>query len=194
VLGIFLRFEIIFMSKIGKQPIQIPEGVNIEIKGNEISIEGPKGKLIKTFPPEISIEKEGNQISVKFKGSRDKKKKALWGTWQRCIKNAIEGVNKGFEEELKIEGVGWRGEIKGEKLVLKVGFSHLVEISPPEGIKLSIEKNIIKISGIDKEKVGNIAAKIRGVKPPEPYKGKGIRYINEVIRKKAGKKAAAVEK
>ncbi len=182
------------MSKIGKQPIQIPEGVKVEIKDNEISIEGPKGKLIRVFPPEIAIKQDGNQLLVKFKGSRDKKKKALWGTWQRHIKNAIEGVSKGFEKELKIEGVGWRGEMQGEKLILKVGFSHPVEIAPVEGIKFSIEKNIIKISGIDKEKVGTVAAKIRKIKPPEPYKGKGIRYFDETVRKKAGKKAAAVEK
>lgn len=177
------------MSKIGKQPIQIPEGVKVEINGNEILVEGQKGKLVKVFPPEILIEKEENQILVKFKGSRDKKKKALWGTWQRHIKNAIDGVNKGFEKELKIEGVGWRAEMKGENLSLKVGLSHLVEIPPKEGIKFSIEKDIIKVSGPDKEKVGTVAAEIRRIKPPEPYKGKGIRYIDEIIKKKAGKKA-----
>jgi large subunit ribosomal protein L6 len=181
------------MSKIGKQPIQIPEGVKVEIKGNEISIEGPKGKMIRTISPEILVEKKGDELLVKFKGSRDKKKKALWGTWQRYIKNTIEGASKGFEKDLKIEGVGWRAEMKGEKLVLKVGFSHLVEILPPEGVKISVQKDIIKISGFDKEKVGSTTAKIRAVQPPEPYKGKGIRYIDEIIKKKAGKKAVAAE-
>ena len=182
------------MSKIGKQPIQIPEGVKVEIKGNEIFIEGPKGKVAYVLPPEIGVEKKENEILVKFNGSRNKTKKALWGTWQRHIKNAIEGVIKGYEKELKIEGVGWRAELKGDKLVLKIGFSHLVEISPLTGIEFSLEKDIIKIKGFEKEKVGNTAANIRKIRPPEPYKGKGIRYIDEVVRKKAGKKAVAAEK
>jgi len=182
------------MSKIGKQSIQILEGTKVEIKGNEIFIEGPKGKMKYVLPPEIEVEKKGNEILVRFKGSRDKSKKAFWGTWQRHIKNAVIGVNKEFEKELKVEGVGWRVELKGNKLVLKIGFSHLVEIMPPQGIEFSVKKDIIKVKGFDKEKVGNIAAKIRTIRPPEPYKGKGIRYIDEVVRKKAGKKAVASEK
>ena len=180
------------MSKIGKQLTIIPENIKVEMKGNQISVEGPKGKLERTFPSEIFVEEKDREISVKFKGPKDKK--ALWGTWSSIIKNMVEGAFQGFEKKLKIEGVGWRASIEGKELVLKVGFSHLVKIMPPEGITFFAEKDTIKISGADKEKVGASAAKIRAVCPPEPYKGKGIRYDGEVIRRKAGKKAITAEK
>lgn len=180
------------MSKIGKRPIKIPEGVKVEVKDNKVSVTGPKGVLLKELPPEIFIEKKDNQLLVKLKEPREKK--ALWGSWRAHLKNMLEGVTKGFEKKLKIEGLGWRATLEGKDLVLQVGFTHPVKISPLEGINFSVKKDIIKVSGIDKEKVGTVAAKIRKVKPPEPYKGKGIRYLDEIIRKKPGKKAIAVAK
>lgn len=180
------------MSKIGKQSINIPDSVKVEISENKIVIEGFKGKLEKEFPSEISIDKKGKELIVTFKGLKEKK--ALWGTWRSHIANMIEGVKDGFEKSLKIEGVGWKASVEGKTLVLKIGFSHPVKIVPPESIVFSVEKNIIKISGIDKEKVGNIAAKIRSIYPPSPYKEKGIYYVDEVVRKKVGKKAVTVVK
>lgn len=180
------------MSKIGGKPIQIPEGVKIEMKNHLLLIVGSKGEFKKEIPSEISIEEKDNQILVKFKGSKDKK--TIWGTWRSHIQNMITGVNVGFEKNLKIEGVGWRADLEGKKLVLKVGFSHPVEVLPIEGIKFAIEKNIIKVSGISKELVGIMAANIRKIRPPEPYKGKGIRYVDEVIYRKVGKKAITAAK
>jgi len=184
-------WQLQFMSKIGKQPIKILENVDIQIKDQRILVKGPKGTLEKVFPSEISVERKNGELLVKFKGSKEKK--ALWGTWRQIIKNMIEGVSKGFEKRLKLEGIGWRANIEGKDLVLKVGFSHPVRISPIEGVSFSVEKDIIKVSGIDKEKVGIAAANIRKVRPPEPYKGKGIRYIDEVIRRKPGKKAVGTK-
>lgn len=185
------------MSKIGKQLIEIPAGIKAEIKDDKIVIEGQKGKLEKTLPQEISVEilnkeREGKQITVKYSGPKERK--PLWGTWQRLIKNILKGVSEGFEKRLKIIGVGYKAAAEGRDLVLKVGFINPIRISAPEGVDFSVKKDIIRVFGIDKEKVGNVAAKIRRVKPPEPYKGKGIRYENEFVRKKAGKKAAVAAK
>jgi len=180
------------MSKIGKKPISIPENVKTDITERNISIEGVKGKSEKQFPSEISVEKKDRQLFIKFSGPKEKK--ALFGTWRAHIKNMIEGVTQGFEKKLKIEGLGWRANLEGKNLVLKVGLTHPVKISPSEGIVFSVKKEIITISGIDKEKVGSTAMRIRNIQPPEPYKGKGIRYIDEIIRIKAGKKAAATVK
>jgi large subunit ribosomal protein L6 len=180
------------MSKIGKKPIVIPDDVKIEISDNKIIIEGPKGKLEKNFPSEINIDKKEKELLVSFRGPKEKK--ALWGSWWAHIVNMIKGVKNGFEKSLKIEGVGWRVKLEGKTLVLKLGFSHSIKIPSPEGVDFLIEKDIIKILGIDKDKVGNVAAKIRAIYPPEPYKGKGIRYVDEVVRKKAGKKAVATIK
>ena len=179
------------MSKIGKQPINT-EGAKVEINDEKIVIEGPKGKLERKLPSEIFVKKENDILVVSFKGAGEKE--ALWGTWRSHIANMIEGAKEGFEKNLKIEGVGWKASIEGKDLVLNVGFSHPVKISSPEGITFLTEKNIIKISGPDKDLVGSTAAKIRKVRPPEPYKGKGIRYENEVVRRKAGKKAVTAIK
>jgi large subunit ribosomal protein L6 len=181
------------MSRIGKKPIQIPEGVKVEIYQNKIRVEGPKGKLEKNIPSEIDVQIKEGMILVSPK-SKTKKAKALWGTIRQIIYNMVEGVTKGFEKKLEIEGLGYRASVSGDELVLEVGFSHPVKIKKPEGINFSVEKNIITVSGIDKELVGQIAANIRRVRPPDPYKGKGIRYLGEVIRKKAGKKAVAAAK
>lgn len=177
------------MSKIGKKPIEIPSEVKIDFKEGKILVEGPKGKMEKYLPREISFEIKDNNLIVSYNGPKEKK--ALWGTWRSHIQNMIIGVKDGFEKRLLIEGVGWRASIEGKDLVLNVGFSHPVKVSPPDGINFAVEKNIIVIGGTDKELVGNVAAKIRKIRPPEPYKGKGIRYENEIIRRKAGKKAVS---
>lgn len=176
------------MSRIGKKPIEIPKEVKVQIDGQKVLVEGPKGKLEKEFRPEIGIEIKEGKIFL-FPKIETKMTKALWGTYRQLIANMIEGVQKGYQKQLEIEGLGYRAEMEGENLVLRVGYSHPVKISPPAGIKISVEKNIITVSGIDKELVGQVAAKIREAKPAEPYKGKGIKYVGEKIRRKVGKKA-----
>jgi large subunit ribosomal protein L6 len=179
------------MSRIGKKPIQIPEGVKVNFEGGKVIVEGPKGKLEKEIRPEIGVEIKEGKIFV-FPKTETKLTRALWGTFRALISNMVEGVQKGYQKQLEIEGLGYRAEMKGEDLILQVGYSHPIKISPPKGIKISVEKNIITVSGIDKEMVGQIAAKIRKVKVAEPYKGKGIKYLGEKIRRKVGKKVAAV--
>lgn len=181
------------MSRIGKKPIEIPPEVKVNIDGQKVSVEGPLGKLEKEFRPEIGIEIKDNKI-VLFPKIESKITKALWGTYRQLIFNMIEGVRKGYEKKLEIEGLGYKAELQGENLVLRVGYSHPVTISPPAGIKISVEKNIVTVFGIDKELVGKIAAEIREVKPAEPYKGKGIKYLGEKIIRKVGKKVAATAK
>lgn len=180
------------MSKIGKKPILISENTKATLEGETIIVEGPKGILKKEISPEIEVKIEGGKIFV-FPKIKTKKTKALWGTTRQIIFNMIEGVTKGFEKKLEIEGLGYKAYLEGENLILEVGFSHPVKIEKPEGIKFQVEKNIISVSGIDKELVGQMAAKIRAVKEPDPYKGKGIKYFGEVIRRKAGKKAIATK-
>ncbi|HDM31800.1 MAG TPA: 50S ribosomal protein L6 [bacterium] len=183
------------MSKIGKKPIEIPNNVKVEIQGQRVLVEGPKGKLEKEFPSEIKIEmKEGKiflspKIEEKKLKGKLKKIKALWGLTRQLIFNMIEGVTKGFEKKLVIQGLGYRANMEGDTLVLQVGFSHPVKVTFPKEIKVTVEKNIISVSGIDKELVGQIAAKIRNVKPAEPYKEKGIKYLGERIKRKVAKKA-----
>jgi large subunit ribosomal protein L6 len=180
------------MSRLGKKPILIPENVEVKIDGQKVFVKGPKGELSCEIRPEIKIEeKEGKIFSSIEKDTR--KSNAFWGLSRSLIFNMIEGVTKGFEKRLELIGVGYRVSMEGEELVLKVGFSHLVKIKPPEGINISVEKNTIIVSGIDKQKVGLTAAKIRKIKPCEPYKGKGIKYVGEIIRRKVGKKAAGAE-
>jgi large subunit ribosomal protein L6 len=181
------------MSRIGKKPIEIPKEVQIRIEGQKVIVSGPKGNLEKEFRPEIGFEIKEGKIFL-FPKIETKKTKALWGTYRQLIFNMIEGVQKGYEKKLEIEGLGYKASIEGENLVLRVGYSHPVIVTPPKGIKISVEKNIITVSGIDKELVGQIAAKIKKAKPAEPYKGKGIKYLGERIRKKVGKKATAAAK
>ncbi|MFA5387859.1 MAG: 50S ribosomal protein L6 [Candidatus Paceibacterota bacterium] len=176
------------MSRVGKKPIQIPAGVEIKIEGNAISVKGPKGAISREIPEGILIEQKENEILVSPK-SINKRNKSLWGLMRMLISNMVDGVQKGFEKKLEMQGVGFKANVQGSDLVLEVGFSHDVKLSAPEGIAYSAEKNIITVSGIDKEKVGQAAAVIRRVRPPEPYKGKGIRYQGEYVRKKLGKKA-----
>jgi large subunit ribosomal protein L6 len=175
------------MSRVGKKPILIPEDVEVKIEGQEVTIKGPKGELQKKVRPEIKIEKKENKIILSPK-IETKKTNAFWGLFRSLLDNMIKGVKEGFEKKLEIEGLGFKATKEGENLILKVGFSHPVEIKAPEGISFSIEKNVITVSGIDKEKVTQVAAKIRKVRPPEPYKGTGIKYLGEKIRRKPGKK------
>lgn len=177
------------MSRIGKSPIKIPSGVKVNISGQEISVEGSKGKLKQIIPGEIKADISDNQIV--FSVVRESKNSsALWGLSRSLVNNMVSGVSEGFTKKLEIEGVGYKAALSGKDLVLNIGFSHPVMIKSPEGIEFKVEKNTIIISGIDKYSVGQIAAKIRAKKKPEPYKGKGIRYSGEVVRRKAGKKAA----
>ena len=177
------------MSKIGKKPIEIPEDVKVEIKNQEIEVEGKLGKLKKTFPKEIKPIIKERKIFVNFQGKREKK--PLWGTWRSLIANMIKGVKEGFKKELELHGVGYRAQKEGKKLILRVGFSHPVEYEIPDDIEIEVKKNVISVFGKDKEKVGQVAAEIRKIRPPEPYKGKGIRYKGEVILRKVSKKAKA---
>ena len=177
------------MSKIGKQPIKIPAGVEVEINGRFVIVKGPKGELKRELPKEIKVEVRENEVIV----SPDlpgKKVNALWGLARAIIVNLVQGVSDGFEKKLEIQGVGYKASLQGKKLILNLGFSQPVEVEVPEGIGIAVEKNILSVSGIDKVLVGQIAANIRAFRKPEPYKGKGIRYVGEIVRRKAGKKAA----
>lgn len=183
-----MRNMVKIMSRIGKKPILIPQGVEVKIERNIVTIKGPKGELSREIRPEIKVETKDNQIFLSPK-IESKRTKAFWGLTRALLSNMIKGVTEGYEKKLEIEGLGFRASLEGEDLVLEVGFTHPVKIKARPGIKFSVEKNIITVSGADIELVGQIASQIRKVKPPEPYKGKGIRYSGEVVRRKIGKKA-----
>lgn len=175
------------MSRLGKKPIVIPTGTEVKVEGLNVLVKGPKGSLTRKLPENISVVVGAGSLSIAPK-SMGGNSSAIWGTWVSHIKNMISGVNKEFEKRLLIEGVGYKAEVKGKEIILNVGFSHPVNLAIPDGIVVVSDKNGIKVSGIDKEKVGDFTAKIRATKKPEPYKGKGLRYDNEVIRRKQGKK------
>jgi large subunit ribosomal protein L6 len=178
------------MSKIGKQIIILPEKIEAKLDDSRIIVKGPKGEMGVDLIYGFKIEIDEKSIKV-IPGDRlSKKSPALWGTLRALINNAVLGVTKGFEKKLEIEGIGFKAILEGQTLSLNVGFSHPVKFPIPEGIKIIVEKNIITISGIDKDLVGRTAAEIRAIKKPEPYKGKGIHYVGEVVRRKSGKKAA----
>ena len=176
------------MSRVGKKPILIPDGVKVEIKDRGVLIKGPKGELSFSCRPEIKVEAKEEKIFVSPQKDT-KKTRAFWGLTRALLANAVEGVVKGYEKKLEIRGIGYRASLDGNELNLQMGFTHPIKIKAPEGINFLVEKNIIIISGINKELVGEIAAKIRKIRPPEPYKGKGIRYLGELVKIKAGKKA-----
>lgn len=178
------------MSRIGKLPVQLPESVKVSVADKIIEVNGPKGTLKRNLPREIDVEIKGAEVFVKPK-KLTKTSKALWGTWRALIANMARGVSEGWSKKLELVGTGYRAEVSGRDLVLTVGFSHPVKIEAPEDITFTLEKTIIIVEGIDKELVGKVAAKIRAVRPPEPYKGKGIKYIDEVVRRKPGKAAKA---
>jgi len=176
------------VSRIGRMPVEVPQGVDVEIKGTFVRIKGPKGQLEHTFPADMDISMDGGQIIVK-RPSDERTHRALHGMTRALINNMVVGVSQGFEKVLEVNGVGYRAELKGKTLVLNVGYSHPVEIDPPEGITFDVDTRArrIKVMGYDKVEVGQVAANIRKVRPPEPYKGKGIKYLDERIRRKAGK-------
>lgn len=175
------------MSRIGKQPIEIPAGVSVTVEGTRVTVKGPKGTLVKDLHPEMSISVEENQVVVR-RPSDEKRHRALHGLTRTLIANMVDGVTKGYEKQLEIVGVGYRATKQGSGINLAVGYSHPVEFKAPEGIELDVPKPTqIIVRGIDKEVVGRVAANIRAVRPPEPYLGKGIRYVNEHVRRKAGK-------
>ncbi len=178
------------MSRIGKKPILIPQGVEIKIEGQKVTVKGPKGELSREVRPEIKVVQEDSQLIIAPQ-KETKETAAFWGLTRALLANDIKGVTEGFVKRLEIEGVGYRAALEGRDLNLQMGFSHPVKIKAPEGITFLVEKNVIIVSGIDKGLVGQTSAKIRAVKPPEPYKGKGIRYEGEQVRRKLGKKAVA---
>ena len=176
------------MSRIGKKPIEVPETVTVTLlEGNVVIVKGPKGELTNKFSPEIKIEKEDNVITL-IRPSESKQHRSIHGTTRSLLDNMVTGVSKGFERSLELVGVGYRAQLQGNKLILSVGYSHPVEFVPEDGVQIEVPENTkIKITGIDKERVGALASKIRQVRPPEPYKGKGIRYQGEKVRSKEGK-------
>lgn len=175
------------MSRIGKKPIEIPAGVSIELKDNNITVKGPKGELSRKLHEEVIVKVEENQIVVE-RPSDNKLHRSLHGTTRSIVSNMVEGVTNGFQKNLELIGVGYRATKSGTKLVLNVGYSHPVEIEPEQGIEIEVPANTkVIVKGIDKERVGAIAANIRAVRSPEPYKGKGIRYEGEYVRRKEGK-------
>jgi large subunit ribosomal protein L6 len=175
------------MSRVGRMPITVPPGVAVDIKKNEVTVTGPKGKLSRRFNPDMSITVSNNTITVS-RPSDERAHRSFHGLTRSLLANMVEGVTSGFEKTLEIVGVGYRAEKVGDKLVIRVGYSHPVEVSPLPGVTLAVEgNNRIKVSGISKEAVGEMAAEIRAIRPPDAYKGKGIRYAGEEVHLKAGK-------
>lgn len=175
------------MSRIGKRPITVPNQVTLTIDGQHVAVKGPKGSLAREIPSLIAVKQDGNTVNVN-RINESRQARQLHGLSRTLVSNMIEGVSQGFQKRLQIQGVGYRAQAQGRQLTLNVGYSKPVEMTMPEGIQVAVERNTeVTISGIDKEVVGNVAAKIRDVRPPEPYKGKGIRYAGEAIRRKAGK-------
>ncbi|MEA3349991.1 MAG: 50S ribosomal protein L6 [Chloroflexota bacterium] len=176
------------MSRVGRLPVNVPQGVDVQIKGTHVRVKGPKGQMEHTFPASMSITlKQGNVIVER--PSDDRRHRSLHGTTRSLINNMVIGVTDGFQKTLEINGVGYRAELKGKNLIINVGYSHPVVIEPPEGITFEVEdrNKVVHVKGYDKARVGQVAADIRIVRPPEPYKGKGIKYKDERIRRKAGK-------
>jgi large subunit ribosomal protein L6 len=178
------------MSRIGKRAITIPQGTEVSVSAHEVSVKGKGGTLKRALHPQISIKVEGGEVTVN-PARETRLAHALWGTYAAHVRNMIQGVNTPFQKKLIVEGIGFRAEVAGKNLKLNVGYSHPIQVPVPEGITVAVDKNVVTISGADKGDVGEFAASVRAVKKPEPYKGKGIRYEDEVIRRKQGKKAAA---
>jgi large subunit ribosomal protein L6 len=181
------------MSRIGKRPVPLPQGVTATIVGRTVTVKGPKGETSRTLHPEMTLELENATVTVR-RPSDEPRHKALHGLTRTLVANMVEGVTRGFTKSLEIQGVGYKAEIKPFGVQLVVGYSHPVPYHAPKGIKISVEGNTqVKVEGVDKELVGQVAAELRGVRPPEPYKGKGIRYVGEQVRRKAGKTAQAAK-
>jgi large subunit ribosomal protein L6 len=187
------------VSRVGKQPILVPSGVEVKLDSGQAQVNGPKGELMVPLPEQVIIGQADDILTVSVKDPEDQHQRALWGLVRALLSNAVVGVSSGFEKALVVVGVGYRAEIKGKNLDMSLGFSHPVVVEAPDGIEFSVEgapagiesaQALVKVSGRDKELVGRTAANIRGIRPPEPYKGKGIRYSDEQVRRKAGKTAA----
>jgi len=181
------------VSRVGRLPIEVPAGVDVKVDGSNVRVKGPKGELDWTFSPDMIIKQEDGTITVD-RPTDQPMHRSLHGTTRTVINNMVVGVSKGFERVLEIEGVGYRAELDGKNLVLNVGFSHSVVVEPPDGISFDVDMKVrqIKVSGFDKQAVGQVAADIRKLRPPEPYKGKGIRYQGEYVRRKPGKAGKTV--
>lgn len=175
------------MSRIGKKPISIPSGVKVEKIGQSLKVSGPKGNLEIVLHPHVSVNIAEKEVSVDVNDQEAKKQRALWGLFRSLVYNMVEGVTKGFEKKLEVNGVGFKVQTQGQKLNMVLGFSHPIEVDIPKDLQVTVEKNVITVTGADKQRVGQFAAEIREFKKPEPYKGKGIKYDNEVIVRKAGK-------
>jgi large subunit ribosomal protein L6 len=176
------------MSRIGKKEITVPAGVTVSIDGQALTVKGPKGELAYAAPEEIIVTQEGGALS--FAPREDSQRaRAMWGLSRTLVANMVDGVTKGYEEVLELVGVGYRAQLKGKDLSMQLGFSHEVDMVPPAGISFAVPRPVeIRIAGIDKQMVGEVAARIRRIRPPEPYKGKGVRYLGEKVRRKEGKK------
>jgi large subunit ribosomal protein L6 len=178
------------MSRIGRKPVTVPKGVTLQVQGNTVAVKGPRGELSRALHPEMQIGFTNDQFTV-TRPSEEKRHKALHGLTRTLVQNMVEGVSKGFSKSLEIQGVGYKAEAKPYGVNLIVGYSHPVKYEAPKGIKITVDNNtMVKFEGADKELVGQVAAELRSVRPPEPYKGKGIRYVGEQVRRKAGKTGA----
>lgn len=176
------------MSRVGKYPVALPQGVTAEVKGSEVAVKGKMGNLALAIPSEVEVKVDAGKVAVTMRHD-NQRSRILWGTTRNNINNMVKGVTDGFKEVLEIEGVGFRANVTGKDLVLQIGFSHDVKYPIPEGIQIKVDKQtVITITGIDRQRVGQVAAEIRGMKKPEPYKGKGIKYQGERVRRKEGKK------
>ena len=176
------------MSRIGKKTVPVPAGVTVTLEGQTVTVKGPKGQLAWTIVEEIEVKQDGGELTL-TPTSQTQRARSMWGLSRTLVANMVQGVTQGFEQSLELVGVGYRATLKGSDLSLALGFSHDVDIPPPEGISFAVPKQTeVKISGIDKQVVGEIAARIRRIRPPEPYKGKGVRYQGETVRRKEGKK------
>ncbi|MFA6428672.1 MAG: 50S ribosomal protein L6 [Candidatus Buchananbacteria bacterium] len=180
------------MSRIGKKIITLPAGVTANLLGQELKFKGPKGELFLMLHPDIKVNLTDKEITTSVLAAGEKKQRALWGLFGSLINNAVIGVSKGYEKKLEINGIGYKAQLAGNKMILNLGFSHPVEFMLPAGLVALVEKNIITLTSPDKDLLGQTAANIRALKKPEPYKGKGIKYADEILRKKAGKAAKAV--
>ncbi|PIP60418.1 50S ribosomal protein L6 [Candidatus Uhrbacteria bacterium CG22_combo_CG10-13_8_21_14_all_47_17] len=181
------------MSRIGKQPINLPSGVDLTVDAGKVIVKGPKGTLTVILPPHatVTLESEPRAATISVEDQTDVHQRAIWGLTRQLVSNAVEGVQKPYQKALEFVGVGYRVSVSGRTVMMEVGFSHDVEFPLPDGVDAVAEKQILTLSSIDKQLIGEIAAQIRRIRPPEPYKGKGIKYVDEVIRRKAGKAAKA---
>ena len=180
------------MSRIGKKPVAIPSGVTVDITAETLSVKGPKGELNLVIHPQVTLQKTDSELTVDVKNREAKNQRALWGLFRALIHNMVVGVTNGFTKILEINGVGYKAAMSGTKLVLNLGYSHPIDMEVPKGLEVKVDKNMVTITGIDRQLVGQFAAVVRSQRPPEPYKGKGIKYQDEVIRRKAGKVVKAV--